>query len=372
MAPGAPELALRHPRGTSRLWLGESALAAAGESLAGWLAGRRVFVVTDATVRSLHGENLGPFLASAAAVEWLEVPEGEAAKTVDEADRLWRRMLEAGGKRDSRLLALGGGSVCDLGGFVAGAFLRGIEHALLPTTLLAQVDAAIGGKTGVDLPGAKNSVGLFRHPALVIGDVGWLETLPRPERVAGLFEAVKAGFLLDTDLLARIEDDLEAILNARPEAAGPVVAAAAAAKIRVVEDDPEEAGPRRLLNFGHTLAHALEALAGYEGLRHGEAVGWGMLFAIRLSERKGLPAADAARLRELIARIGLPRLDLPDTPEILAAMARDKKAREDGLRWILAERVGEGRIVTVPADEVESELESWRRTSFGGDETARV
>src|SRR5687768_2900001 len=184
--PSAVPLALRHPRGTTRLLLGEGALAAAAAPLGEWLAGRRAFLLTTPRVWGLHGGSLGPLLAPATAVHRLEVPEGEAAKSLAETGRLWSAMLAAGGKRDSRLLAFGGGSVGDLGGFVAGAFLRGIACAQLPTTLLAQVDAAIGGKTAIDLPEAKNSVGAFHHPFAVVADTRWLATLDARQRRAGL------------------------------------------------------------------------------------------------------------------------------------------------------------------------------------------
>jgi 3-dehydroquinate synthase len=368
----ARELSLRHPRGETRMWLGEGALAAAASTLGDWVEGRRLFVVTDPRVRALHGVSIAGLAARAGEACWLEVPEGEAAKSVAEAERLWRRMLEAGGKRDSRLLALGGGSVGDLGGFVAGCFLRGVEHALLPTTLLAQLDAAIGGKTAIDLPGGKNSVGLFRHPAFVVGEATWLGTLPRPERAAGLFEAIKAGFVLDTALFERIESDLDALLEGDAQALGQVVGAAAAAKVRIVEEDPEEAGSRQLLNFGHTLAHALESLGGYRGLRHGEAVGYGMLFATWLGEEHGLPAEEAGRLRELVRRVGLPETLLPSTQEILETMRRDKKAREDGLRWVVPECLGRGRVEVLPVDTVRRALEAWRRSLGRGDPSPRV
>ncbi len=265
-------LPLRHSRGVTHLFHGEGAFAAAADELAGWLAGRRAFVVTTPRVWELHAHDLQPLLAAASGVERLEVPEGEAAKSLAEAERLWRTMLRAGGKRDSRLVAFGGGSVGDLAGFVAAAFLRGIQLVQLPTTLLAQVDAAIGGKTAVDLPEAKNGVGLFHHPYAVVGDTRWLRTLDARQRRAGLVEAVKMAFLLDPPLFARIEKELPALLTGDAAALAALVPAAAAAKARVVERDPEEAGERTLLNFGHTLGHAIEAASGYQGLLHGEAV----------------------------------------------------------------------------------------------------
>ena len=358
--PAVERLPLRHPRGVTHLVHGEGALLAASDELAEWLAGRRAFVVTTPVVWRLHGGDLAAPLAAAAGVEVLEVAEGEAAKSLDEAQRLWRRMLEAGGKRDSRLLAFGGGSVGDLGGFVAGAFLRGIACAQLPTTLLAQVDAAIGGKTAVDLPEAKNSVGLFHHPFAVVADTRWLATLDERQRRAGLVEAVKMAFLLDPPLFGAIEATLPALLDGDAAALAETVPAAAAIKARVVERDPEESGERALLNFGHTLGHALEAASGYEGLLHGEAVAWGMLFALRLAARRGLAAAPAARLAAVLGALAPPPLPAISAEDLVARMGRDKKAREGGIGWVLPQELGRGRWgVKVPADELKAELEAF-------------
>lgn len=354
---GVAELRLRHPRGETPILIGQGALAAAAERLGAWAEGRTVFVVSTERVLALHGAALAGLAGVARRIEVRAVPEGEPAKSLAQAGELWSSLLAAGGKRDSRLVAFGGGSVGDLGGFVAGAFLRGIEVAQWPTTLLAQVDAAIGGKTGIDLPAAKNSVGLFHHPACVVAESSWLETLPQEEIRSGLAEVVKAGVVLDAELFARVEAGLEALLAGEPAVLGPVAARSAAAKVRVVEEDPEECGARALLNFGHTLGHALETAAAYEGLRHGEAVAYGMAFAARLARRQGFPADDAARLLRLLARFALPPLPAAGAAELLAAMARDKKARESGLAWVLPEVLGRGRVVLdVPPSEVEAEL----------------
>jgi 3-dehydroquinate synthase len=357
-------LNLRHPTGSTPVLVGADALTAARPQIAEWLGGRSVFVLTTPRVRALQGERLAPLREAAARWVVLEVEDGEGAKTVEWAGRLWNAMLEAGGKRDSRLVAFGGGSVGDLGGFVAGCFLRGIPFLQIPTTLLAQVDAAIGGKTGVDLPGGKNTVGLFHHPAMVVADTAVLATLPREEMRSGLVEVVKMAALLDPDLLARVEADLEPLLAGDAARLDPVVAAAAAAKIGVVERDPEEHGDRRLLNFGHTLGHALESACGYAGLRHGEAVGWGILFALRLARRipdLGLDPSLASRLEALLGRFGLPPLPPDLEPEALIdLMARDKKVREKGLVWVLPVRAGAGRMVEgIGMGEIAAELRAF-------------
>jgi 3-dehydroquinate synthase len=360
----SPVLTLRHPAGETPVRVGVGALAAALPRLSEWLSGRTAFLVTTPRVWALHGERLAPLAAAAARWVEIEVEEGEAAKTVEVAGRLWNAMLAADGKRDSRVLAFGGGSIGDLAGFVAGCFLRGVAFAQLPTTLLAQVDAAIGGKTAVDLPGGKNAVGLFHHPELVVCDTALLPTLPRAELRSGLVEVIKMAALLDPDLLARVEAGLAPLLAGEPAALAPVVAAAAAAKIAVVERDPTEQGDRRLLNFGHTLGHALEAACAYAGLRHGEAVAYGLLFALRLAARRGLDPAVAVRLRALLARLALPPLPDLDPADLVALMARDKKARESGLVWVLPVALGHGRMVAVPAAEVAAELAGFLAEPF--------
>lgn len=370
MHPSAAEspfhrLTLHHPAGETPVLVGSGALAKGAGELAAWLTGRTVFLLSTPRVLDLHGERLEPLRRAAGRWVVLTAEEGEAAKTAATAERLWSEMLAGGGKRDSRLLAFGGGSAGDLGGFVAGCFLRGIAYAQLPTTLLAQVDAALGGKTGVDLPGGKNTVGLFHHPDFVLADTDVLATLPRAELRSGLVEVVKMGALLDAGLFAAVEADLDRLLAGDPAALAPVVARAAAAKIGVVERDPAERDERRLLNYGHTLGHAIEAAIGYTGLRHGEAVAYGILFALRLAERQDgaaagvppLPAEAAARTRALLARLDLPPLPPLDPDVLLPLLARDKKAREDGLAWVLPAALGSGRVVAgVPPEEVRDAL----------------
>lgn len=363
-------ISLRHPRGLSTILVGAGALGDAAGELGTWWQGRTTFVVTSPQVGGLYAARVEALAAppSRAPARWvrLEVPDGEAAKTVEEARRLWERLLDGGGKRDSRLVALGGGTVGDLGGFVAATFLRGIELTQVPTTLLAQVDASIGGKTGIDLPGAKNSVGAFHHPRLVVADTELLASLPRGELRAGLVEVVKMAALLDPGLLDAVEEELEALLGGDPVRLAPVVTRAILAKVGVVEDDPEESDRRRLLNFGHTLGHAIETVLDYQTLRHGEAVAYGLLFALRLARRRGVGGDVAARLLPLLRRFELPPLPPLEPQELMSAMARDKKAREAGLVWVLPFALGDGRSVSdLPLSEVEEELGAFLNEPLG-------
>ncbi len=352
-------LTLAHPRGVSEILVGPGLLAAGGTGALGdvteWCRGRVVFLVTSDVPERHCGAAARRLLetAGAARIETIEVPDGEAAKTVECAASVWREMLERGGKRDSRLVTLGGGSVGDLGGFVAASFLRGIDYIQIPTTLLAQVDASVGGKTGVDLPGGKNTVGAFHHPRFVLADIDSLRTLPVGELRAGLFEVVKMAALLDLDLLDSVEESLVPLLAGDADALTPVVAASIQAKLDVVEADLEEGDRRRLLNFGHTLGHAIEAEFGYRGLRHGDAVAHGMRFVLRLALGRGLDPEFAERFKRLIERMGPPDLAAVErdmgvrleVDRLMAAMGRDKKARESGLVWILPAAPGRGEIV---------------------------
>ena len=378
-------LTLAHPRGVSEILVGPGLLAAGAQGalggVAAWCRGRVVFLLTSEVPDRHCGAAARHLLetAGAARIETIEVPDGEAAKTVESAASVWREMLERGGKRDSRLVTLGGGSVGDLGGFVAACFLRGIDYIQIPTTLLAQVDASVGGKTGVDLPGGKNTVGAFHHPRFVLADIDSLSTLPVGELRAGLFEVVKMAALLDLELLDRAEESLERLLAGDADALTPVVAASIQAKLDVVEADLEEGDRRRLLNFGHTLGHAIEAEFGYRGLRHGDAVAHGMRFVLRLALGRGLDPEFAERFSRLIDRMRPPDLAAVErdmgvhleVDRLFAAMGRDKKARESGLVWILPAAPGRGEIVAdldpaVVRTELQAFLEDLRAASSGG------
>lgn len=350
---------LLHGSGSSRIWLGSAALADAATEVGNWISGRTVFVISSATIRGLHAKALEGLLASAARVVELEVPDGETAKAMSSFERLLREMVAAGGKRDSRVITLGGGTVGDVGGFAAGCFLRGIEYGQVPTTLLAQVDSAIGGKTGINLPEAKNSVGLFHQPTWVVADPSFLSTLPLEELRQAIFEVVKVGVLADPALFERVETDLDDLLGGDSDALAQAVAEAVAVKVAVVAADEREGDRRRLLNLGHTLGHALETVVGHGTLRHGDAVGHGMLFAVSLAVSRGLTPDDATRIRSLLNRLQPAPLPDLDSDAVLEVIRRDKKARESGVTWVLPLAIGRAELIEISEATVKDQLASF-------------
>lgn len=354
------DLRLRHPGGETPIVVGDGVLSDATAGLVDWVAGRRIFVISSAPILELHAGALEPLSRRAAHWQVLEVQDGEEAKSVGVVADLWDRLLGSGAKRDSRVIAFGGGSIGDLAGFAAGCYMRGLDYVQLPTTLLAQVDAAIGGKTAINLAGAKNSVGLFKHPDLVVADTGLLGTLPLEELRSGMIEVVKMAILSDPQLYSVLETELDELLGGDSAQLAPVVAAAARGKVEIVEKDPTEKGERMLLNLGHTLGHAVEAALDYHTLRHGEAVGYGILFAVRLGARRGLPTAAASRIAGLIERFELPPLPALDPEALLRRIGRDKKVGEDAWRWVLPLDVGQCEIVRdLDASDVRRELEAF-------------
>ncbi|HEY8477549.1 MAG TPA: 3-dehydroquinate synthase [Chloroflexota bacterium] len=337
------EVRVQTPGGAYRVVVGPGAVNALPTYLdADGLAGR-VRLIADATVFALHGERVVETLrAGGRQVSWALVPPGEERKNLDEASRLYDWLVECGTERGDLVLALGGGVVGDLAGFVAATFLRGLRFVQVPTTLLAQVDASVGGKVGVNHPRGKNLIGAFHQPSLVIADVDLLRSLPQRELTAGWSEVVKTAAILDAPLFEALESRVDAFRRLDDGVAG-VVRACVALKARVVEADERESGLRMILNYGHTTAHAVEAVTDYRRYLHGEAVAIGMVVAARLSEAMGLlDGVDVARQVALIERFGLPtRASGLDVESVLDAMHRDKKARDGQLTWVLLTRIGE-------------------------------
>jgi 3-dehydroquinate synthase len=264
-------------------------------------------------------------------------------------------MAEQGYDRGSAVLGLGGGAATDHAGFAAAIYQRGIAFALCPTTVLAAVDASVGGKTGVDIPAGKNLVGAFHQPRVVVAELGFLDTLPARERAAGMAEVVKAGLIADADLFTRLEANAAAVLG--PEQLPAAIAAAVRVKIGVVSEDERERGRRAILNFGHTLGHALEAASGYE-LLHGEAVSLGMIAALALGEARGITQAGlAARARGLLAKLSLP-VDVKAhvRPEVVDRIEVDKKRRSDRVRFVFVPRPGEALLADIPLPELKQQI----------------
>ena len=282
-----------------------------------------------------------------------EIPDGEAAKDIAVAARVWSRLAAHRIGRADAIVGIGGGAACDLAGFVAATWLRGIRVVHVPTTLLAMVDAAIGGKTAVNLPEGKNLVGAFHPPAGVLADPGTLATLPRREYVSGLAEVIKAGFIADPAVLDLVESDPGRAADPAGAPAAELIERAIRVKAAVAGADPREAGPREILNYGHTLGHAIEQAEGFR-FRHGEAVAIGMTYAAALGRLAGrLDEPTARRHREVLAAVGLPTRYRPDAwPRLRAAMGADKKARGSRLRFIVLDGLARPGVLAGPAEDL--------------------
>ncbi len=320
---------------------------------------RKIFVLTSPEIWALWSKS---FLASFAdnAPMPLFLPPGEEHKRLSTVERLCEELARAGADRGSLLIAFGGGVVGDVGGFVAAIYMRGIDYIQVPTTLLAQVDSSLGGKTGVNLAVGKNLVGSFHHPLLVIADGAVLSTLTDAELRAGLFECLKAGLIHNRELFAFIEERREQILARDSVALRRVIGDSLRMKAEVVAVDERESGLRMILNFGHTVGHAIEAATGYKALLHGEAVGWGMLAALAISGSRGLLSAEEShRAGTVIRAYGLPALPEFDAQQLLALTAGDKKNRSGVRRFVLLRSIGEACVVDDVGDaELLAALES--------------
>jgi 3-dehydroquinate synthase len=332
--------------------------------VARWLmeanVGDRRFVVSSPTVWAHHGDAIAAALPG---VEHLLVPDGERAKNHRTLSRIYEWLIESGADRSSTVIAVGGGVIGDTVGFAAASYLRGVDLVQVPTTLLAQVDSAVGGKVGVNHALGKNLIGAFHPPVAVIADPTLLETLPRRELRAGLYEVVKYGVIASRPLFDRIVTDLPRIFACESDVMTRIVADSCRIKAEIVGADEREGDRRRVLNYGHTAGHALEAVTRYRRLRHGEAVAYGMLVAAQLGVgRDLLDAQDHAALAELIGRMGpLPSVtDLP-AGDVLDAMRRDKKVLAGRLHMVLPKGLGD----TVIVDDVTEKETRRALTSIG-------
>jgi len=335
--------------------IGSGLLESAGDRIVRCTGARQAIVLTVPPVGRRYGTRLLRALREAGIrASRIDVPDGDATKNLRQVARLYDALLERGADRNTLLVALGGGVVGDLTGFTAATFLRGIPFVQVPTTLLAMVDSSVGGKTGVNLPQGKNLVGSFHQPRLVCVDVDTLRSLPARQRAAGFAEVIKKAAIWDADLFARLERSAEALMELDPKLLPPVIERAVRIKAEVVSRDEREQGVRMLLNFGHTIAHAVESLSRYRGLLHGEAVAMGMVYAARRAETLGItPAGTSGRLADLCGRFGLPT-ELPgfERSAYLGALEVDKKKRDSRIRYVVLEEIGRARTLPLTPSEI--------------------
>ena len=363
MSRAAEPVIVTHAMGRYPVYVETGALARLGALATEHLGERRVAMIADAAVHQLyHQGQLGPATWEG---ETLTFPPGETSKSRDQWARLTDELLRRGFGRDSGIIALGGGVAGDLGGFVAATYMRGVPYLQTPTTLLAMLDASVGGKTGVDTAEGKNLIGAFHPPAAVIADPATLATLPERDFRGGLAEAVKHGLIADADYFAWIEREAEPLLRREPAALERLVRRSVEIKAEVVSADEREGGRRAILNAGHTVAHAVERASSYR-VPHGEAVGLGLLAEAALAEALGVAGPGVgARVAALLTRLGLPVRLVPTlaADALLPAMASDKKNRAQTIRFALPSAVGsmatrEGWTMAAPEAAIRKALDS--------------
>jgi 3-dehydroquinate synthase len=332
--------------------------------LDGLVRGRDVMIVTNEVVGPIYLEPLKQLLGERN-IQTVILPDGESNKTMATLETVLDRLVEARFGRDCTVVSLGGGVVGDIGGFAAASYQRGVDFIQVPTTLLAQVDSAVGGKTGVNHPGGKNLIGAFHQPRCVLTDTDTLRSLPDRELSAGLAEVVKYGLIMDAGFFAWLEGQHAALLNRDAAALDHAIRVSCQAKASIVAADERERGQRALLNLGHTFGHAIERCVGYGEWLHGEAVAAGMVMAARFSERLGwLQAGDVKRVRELLLKLNLPVSPPPmSPPEFFNAMRMDKKVVDGEIRLVLLKAVGRA---VVTADYPPHELLDELRATFMG------
>lgn len=340
-------------------------LKRAGEVLAQAVPNRkRVYVVTSAPIRKLWGDALAQALSGYDA-SFFEVPDGEKYKTLKTVEDLARKMVKKGADRKSVVVALGGGVVGDMSGFLAAIYMRGIDVVQIPTTLLAQVDASIGGKTGVDLAEGKNLIGAFHHPRVVMIDPSVLATLPDRDFRAGLYEVMKCGLIRRPEIFEFMEQNRERILQRDAEALEYLITAAVQVKADVVASDEREGDLRRILNFGHTIGHALETETGYKQFLHGEAVAWGMVAASMIAAAMQKTDPETARriIATVLAYASLPKV-VARGKRIVKRLSADKKTLDGVVHFILPTELGKVEIVSdVPEKAVIQAVEELRYLS---------
>ena len=336
------------------IWIEKGLLTKLPELLKPMNQGQKWVIFSQNEIISLYGNSLYKGLKSAGfQVELVVLPDGEKAKSLNELEGIFSQLIGMDCDRSSTFLALGGGVVGDATGFIAASFMRGVDYIQIPTTLLAMVDSSIGGKTGVNLPDGKNLVGAIWQPKAVVIDIELLKSLQEREITSAMGEVLKYGAILDRNLFEVVAENLNDILNlSKPELLTEVIGRCAKLKADVVVEDECEGGKRRILNFGHTIGHALETHFGFETLRHGEAVAYGMLAAGKLSnEDRRLEIKDFELLQTTIKKLPLPKLPEFDAENILKIIQRDKKVKDRKINFVLLEAIGK----TVIVDSIEKE-----------------
>lgn len=327
-----------------------------GEFLKKILKPSRVVIITHPSINELYGEEVAESLKDQGwATHIIEVPEGESSKNLNQTEKLYDQLLEMKCDRKSALIALGGGVIGDLVGFVAATYQRGVPFIQIPTTLLSQVDSSVGGKTAVNHPKGKNMIGSFYQPQFVIADLETLRTLPANEFRAGLAEIVKYGVISDAKLFEFLEINFKKILKLDHECLAHVIETSCAIKARVVEKDERESHYRMILNFGHTLGHAIESLTGYSRFIHGEAVAIGMVHAAKLSHSMGKCSGEVPwKLEGLLKNMGLP-VEMPElnSSAVIESLYHDKKTMDQKIKFILVKKFGSVEIVNrMPEEEI--------------------
>jgi 3-dehydroquinate synthase len=331
-----------------------------------WPGHRRVFVITVPVVRRKWGKQLlAPLKSAGFEPSVLEIPEGETQKRLSTVETLAEKLIKLGADRSAGIVAFGGGVVGDIAGFLASIYMRGIDFVQIPTTVVAQVDASIGGKTGVNLRSGKNLIGTFHQPRTVLIDPALLSTLPEREFRSGLYESLKCGVIGNPKLFRRFEENRQQLLKRDPQALERVITESVELKASIVSADEREGGLRRVLNFGHTIGHALEAETGYRRLLHGEAVGWGMIAAtnIALSMQK-TSSVTAGQIADAVLSLGpLPKVEV-SSRKVLSRTQSDKKTRNGRVHFILPREVGKVEVVdNVPEQAVLEAVEEVKRLS---------
>ncbi len=338
------QIDLTTPSGTCSILVGESIA-----NLSNYAKAEKVLVVTDSNVAKLHGEKFSQY-------ESVVLEPGESYKTLESVQKIYDKCLELELERNSVIVGIGRGVVCDIANFVASTYLRGLNCVLVPTSLLAQVDASIGGKNGVNLQGYKNLIGTIRQPNLVLCDLSLLKTLPKEELVCGFAEVIKHGAIADEILFSYLEQNTEKALSLDQKTIERIVQDSIAVKVNVVNKDELESNERRKLNFGHTIGHAIEKV---EKISHGKAVAIGMVIAARLSMQKGLlKEAECERLTKLIEKIGLPTTRKMIVEQIIDAVKKDKKRKDSKIKMILLESIGKAKIEEVEINEIHNTIKN--------------